>query len=141
MSGERHDPHPAPRRARVDTWEAALGIAGAPLLWAAQLTAGSAYGGAGCFTDGGRLTDGAISLVPPIIVSAVALVLSLAIAAMAWRLVRRTCGEKGEDPEAMLDTGHGRTHFMARFAVLLSLGFSLAILVNLISMLGTPPCG
>lgn len=142
MTAENRDPHPAPRRARIDSWEAVIGIVAAPLLWAAQLTAGSAYGGAACFPDnGGRLVDGAIALAPPVIVSAVALLGALAAAVMAWRLICRTRGEKGEGSEGVLDTGHGRTHFMARWAVILSLGFALAILVNLVAMLGTPPCG
>ena len=141
MTGGKRDPHPAPRRARVATWQPLVGIVGAPRLWAAQLTAGSAYGADACFERGHRLVGGATAAAPAIIVSGVALLGALTAAFLSWRLVRRTRGENGEDSEVVLDTGHGRTHFMARWAIILSLGFALAILVNLVAMLGTPPCG
>lgn len=142
MSRPPKPDHPAPHRERVETWEAWAALCAPPIAWAVQFAASSAYSSDGCFAAYGSLRAvGGLNLTFPLILTVLMLIVALGAVALSWALVRRTKDETGKSHRHLLETGKGRTHFMARWALYIGIGFTLAILINLILAGTLPSCG
>jgi hypothetical protein len=141
MSGERHgmSHHPAPHRDRVAVWETVLGLAGGPLAWIVQLTAGYAIAAAPCYAGPDRGAAGQASLWVVALYLA-CLALALAGGMVSLIVYRRTRRETGHSEDALLEGGHGRTRFLALWGMLLGFGFAGVILLNGIALVGVPAC-
>jgi hypothetical protein len=141
MSGEDHgmSHHPAPHRDRVALWESGLGLAGGPLAWLVQLTAGYALVAAPCFTglEPDPAGDGRIGA---IVIYLLCLALALAGGLVSLRIYRRTRDETESSENELLEGGRGRTRFLALWGVLLGFGFAVVILLNGIPLIGVPSC-
>ena len=148
---ERGGGHPAPARHEVPSWMLWFGLLGGPAAWSAQTLIDLALSAHGCFPQlyplrapvivGVRVIALAVSVVA-VIVCAVALV-------VAWRSWRRTRGEHQEQSghgrehgtrTAALETGEGRTRFMALAGLLTSITFLLVSVVHLVTIIVVPPC-
>jgi len=143
--------HPAPARARVGIGALAFGLFGAPAAWSVQTLVNLPLASHGCFpgldaldapTFGVRGVTFAVSLM--------ALVVCVAAAAVAWRSWTRTREEhqagsgRGapHDPKtALLETGEGRTRFLAFAGVLTSVTFLLVSAAHAAAVLLVAPCG
>jgi hypothetical protein len=141
MTAERHgmSHHPAPHRDRVAIWETCLGLAGGPLAWIVQLAAGYAIAAAPCYTGPDRDAAGQASLW---VVALYLFCLALALAGGVVSLIvyRRTRQETGHSEASLVESGHGRTRFLALWGMLLGFGFAGVILVNGIALVGVPAC-
>ena len=126
--------HPAPSRDRVSPFLLWFGLFGAAGAWTVQLIANYAIAAHGCFPRMVPLTRPVwgqatltISLVAISIFAIVAAVAALLAACISWR---RTSDEMGGKSHWLLETGEGRTRFMAAAGMMASSVFLLAILFH-----------
>jgi hypothetical protein len=143
--------HPAPARARVSARALWFGLAGGFVAWSVQTITNLSLASHACYP---RL----FPLAAPVVgglrgiafgVSIVALIVCAAAAATAWRSWAATRDEHQEGSgagkthapaHAALETGEGRTRFMALAGVLTSTTFLLVSLVHAASLFLVMPC-
>ena len=143
--------HPAPARGRAGLGALAFGLFGAPAAWSVQTLVNLPVAAHGCFPRLAPLSAPATAVRGVVFaVSVAALVVCVAAAAVAWRSWARTRDEQQEGsgqgaehaPEsALLETGEGRTRFLALAGVLSSLTFLLVSAAHAATVLLVPPCG
>jgi len=144
--------HPAPQRGNVALWTLWFGFLGAPLGWTLQTLANTAVASHGCFPQLFPLHEPSTGGLRGIlfVISLVAIVAGVAALAMSWSTWRRTSGEHqehsgagshGHTPgTAALETGEGRTRFMALAGVLTSVVFLIVILAHTAAVFVVLPC-
>ena len=76
-----------------------------------------------------------------LVVSLAALAVAAAAGGTAWRSWRTTRAERPGGPEHLLESGAGRTRFMALAGLLLSGLFFLGVMMAAIPLFLVPPCG
>ena len=144
--------HPAPQRGNVPLWTLWFGFLGAPLGWTVQSLANTALASHGCYPQlyplHSPITGGLRGIL--FAVSVVAIAIGAAALAMSWSTWRRTRGEHQEKSgnssrqhghgTAALETGEGRTRFMALSGVLTSVVFLLVILAHTVVVFTVLPC-
>lgn len=134
----------APQAGRVSTAELLFEVFGGPAVWFAQLCGGYALVGLACGPEGGH------SLAPLRAVSwawlgliglmSAAIVVSLLALWLSWAAFKRTRGEGGGDHRHLLETGAGRTRFLALWGVFLGAGFTVATCFTAFAFLMVPRC-
>ena len=143
--------HPAPARERVGRTGLWFGLFGAPAAWSVQTLADTAIAAHACYprltpTDE-PVTGGMLAIT--LAVSAAALAVSIAALVVALRSWSRTRHEHQERSggasahgaeHALLETGEGRTRFMALSAVMMSVTFLVACLAHAASVLIVGAC-
>ena len=135
--------HPAPQRGAVSSGALWFALFGAPAAWSVQLLVSYALSSHSCFPRRVPLTAPTLEALPAweLGVAVAALVVALAaggVAIHAWRATRA----EGEGSEhRLLETGEGRTRFMAFAGVLVSGLFALGVVLNLITPILLPACG
>jgi hypothetical protein len=143
--------HPAPARARVALPGLWFGFLAGPLGWTVQTLVDSAVTSHGCFPRLLPLSTPTVGGLRGIVftVSAGAIALCIAGAAVAWRDWARTREEhhagsgrarEHAQPTALLETGEGRTRFMALSGVLVSLTFLIVTIAHTASIFLVTPC-
>jgi len=146
------DAHPAPSRSHVRRAALWFGLLGGPLAWSVQTLVNLPVTSHGCFPRliplGTPITGGMRGIA--FVVSVAALITVVAAAAIAWGSWLRTRDERQGDTggaahhgaeQALLETGEGRTRFMALAGVLTSLLFLVASLVHAAAIFLVAPCG
>lgn len=144
--------HPAPARDRVPLAALWFGVFGAPAAWTVQVLVNLALASHACFPRlfplAAPVTGGLRGIV--VGVSLVAIAVSAAAAVVAWGTWRRTRDEhqqgSGRAREhssgaALLETGEGRTRFMALAGVLTGVTFLLVTILNTAAIFLVSPCG
>jgi hypothetical protein len=145
-----HTAHPAPSRAKVSALVLWFGLFGGPGAWSVQTLVNLPVASHGCFPRLDPLS------VPATGVRGAAFVVSLAavatcIAALfvsgrAWSRTRAEqheatgSGREHTPAIALLETGEGRTRFMALSGMLASATFTLASLIHMIAIFLVSPC-
>ena len=132
--------HPAPHRDRVATHEALFAVWGAPIAWLVQLSVSFAFSSNPCFAAGDRLFASPGVQLAPLIASCAALLVALAALWVGVVLFRRTAGETGGGKRHLVETGQGRTRFMAVWAMAFSCVFVVLIAVNIGLLVVLPTC-
>jgi hypothetical protein len=143
--------HPAPQRGNVPLWTLWFGFLGAPLGWTLQTLANTAVASHGCFPQLFPLREPSTGGLRGIlfVISLVAIVAGVAALAMSWSTWRRTSGEHQQgsgagrehgEHTAALETGEGRTRFMALSGVMTSLVFLVVILAHTAAVFVVLPC-
>ncbi|MGI9169750.1 MAG: hypothetical protein ACR2FH_06160 [Caulobacteraceae bacterium] len=127
--------HPAPQRAHVRPWVLLAALAAGPFGWIVQLVVGYGVAGYACYPgDGPRLTPPAggwgAEHTGLVALNLICLAVALAGGALSWKNWRKVRGEKGGGARGLLETGEGRTRFLATCGILAGLGFALAIAFN-----------
>lgn len=136
--------HPAPARRRVPGLRVLAGIAGAPLAWVAQMSLSEPLAAQTCYPGTHPL---ALPMLPSLrlllaAISIACLLAALACGAQAWSDWRAVRAEQPpEKPEAAVDTGAGRTRFLALLGLMSSALFAAAILFTALAALLIAPCG
>ena len=145
--------HPAPQRGNVALWMLWFGFLGAPLGWSIQTLANTAISSHGCFPQlfplHSPVTGGLRGIL--FVISIVAIVAAIAALAVSFSTWRRTsaehqdksgaAAEKHDQSTAALETGEGRTRFMALSGVLTSIVFLIVILAHTAAVFVVVPCG
>lgn len=136
--------HPAPARGEVGLGALWFGLFGAPGAWSVQLLVDYAVAAHTCFP---RLYPLAIPTIghgglraTTVVVSVVFLAIGVLAGLTALRSWRATRHETGGHGHWALDTGEGRTRFMAMSGLITSAIFVIAMLVNTASALTVSPC-
>jgi len=136
--------HPAPLSHRVKLHESVLGLFGGPLAWFVQLCCGYALASERCFKDGERLADPMDHLHWTSQAIAALMVLAVAVAIVSfivsWGAFKRTRQEIPGDPLHLLETGAGRTRFLALWGMLLGAGFAAATALTAVAFITLPRC-
>ncbi|WP_379539862.1 hypothetical protein [Novosphingobium tardum] len=132
--------HPAPMRDRVTRHEALFAVAGGPLAWFVQVCAGFAASSQPCFRAGESIVAHARGIGLPLAVGIACLLIAIASVLLSWRLLTRTRNETAGDHQHLLETGRGRTRFMALWGLDLGIVFAGIIALNLVLQVGLQPC-
>jgi hypothetical protein len=151
-AARRDDGHPAPARGHVPLSALWFGLAGAPAAWSVQTLVNLSLASHSCFPRLTPLASPATSGLRGIafVVGLVALVVCVAATAVAWRTWWRTReehqqgtgrGREHEPSSALLETGEGRTRFMALAGVLTSVTFLVVSAINTAAIFIVTPCG
>lgn len=135
--------HPAPHADRVGILRLLLLLAGAPIAWAVQISAGYAAAAYACYPD-------RFSLPAPVLphlhgalatLSAATIAVSVACALLSYRSWRATRHEFEGDRHHLLDVGEGRTRFMSMCALINSVLFTVALILTIGALVLVAPCG
>jgi hypothetical protein len=120
-----------------------LGIFAAPLVWAVQSVVNTALTSHACYPDGVPLArpmhGGLWTLL--LVVSLATLLVQVVTGSLAWRNWRATRQEASGREHRALDTGEGRTRFMAMAGMLTSALFVLVSVGHTVTLFLVPPCG
>lgn len=135
--------HPSPHRDRVGGLSMALCILGAPAAWSLQQIVAASLFAHGCFPKDAPLVTPIGSAVMPTVaaVEGVALMACLAAGLLAARNWRRTRGEKAGTGHHLVESGDGRSRFMAMVGLMCSGLFGLATLYAAALLFMVRPCG
>ena len=149
---QRGGAHPAPARNDVSSGLLWFGLVGGPLAWTVQTLVDLALTSHGCYP---RLFPLAAPMLAGLrgilaIVSVAALIVCIVAALVAMRSWNRTrhehqsssgAGEKHGPSAALLETGEGRTRFLALSGLMTSIVFTIAVLAHTVSIFIVGPCG
>jgi MFS family permease len=135
--------HPAPHRDRTSVWALWFGLFGGHVAWSIQMLVNSALVSHSCYPEREPLTTPSLGGTWGITigVSVLALVIGGAALLTAVRSWRATQHELEGTQHGLLETGEGRTRFMAFAGILLSGLFTMAIILNAVALFTTHPCG
>lgn len=135
--------HPAPQGGRVSIWRLLLLLAGAPLAWSVQVLVGYGAAAYACFPKRQSLAQPVLSQLHLglVVLSVAAIAVSALCALLSWRDFRHTRTERPGDHHQLLETGEGRTRFMALCGMLTSLLFLCALLLTTSVLVLVSPCG
>lgn len=142
-SPAERESHPSPHRHRVSRWAIWFGLLGAPVAWSLQELVNVSVAGYACYPHDIPL---ALPLWPQLKsisawVEIVALVVCVAAFIVAFSNWRRSRNEKPGHAHQVLESGDGRTRFMAMAGILVSALFFCATVLATINIAGVPPCG
>ena len=135
---------PGPYRGPVSFAELAFGLAGGPIAWAVELNVGYGLASWPCFPGERRLQlplygyDWSWPAMVAILFAAT--FVSLLALWVAWRGFQKSHAEAPR-PDGHVDTGTGRTRFLALWGIVFSGGFALASLATGVAYLTMPRCG
>lgn len=136
--------HPAPHRERVTLPALAFGVAGGPLAWGLQLNAGFALASWPCFPGDQRMQlplDGYAWTWPTLVaVMFAGALIALAALWVSWSNLQKTREEHSGGHGHLMDTGSGRTRFLALWGIAFGAGFAVASLVTGIAFIVLPRC-
>jgi hypothetical protein len=141
-SGASKGVHPSPHRERVGAWAMWFGILGAPVAWSVQQLINAPLFAHGCYPKDVPLAApiwgnaGSVGLV----VEVVAVVLCVAAGLVALRNWRRTREEKEGSGHHLMESGDGRSRFMAMVGIICSGLFLLAVVVATAFLVLVQPC-
>ena len=144
--------HPAPARNEVSKGLLWFGLVGGALAWTVQTLIDLAITSHGCYPRLFPLASPVLAGLRGIlvVVSLAALVVCIVAALVAIRTWSRTrhehqastgAGEKHGPSAALLETGEGRTRFLALSGLMTSIVFTIAVLAHTISIFIVGPCG
>ncbi|MBV8853489.1 MAG: hypothetical protein JOY91_08805 [Sinobacteraceae bacterium] len=136
--------HPAPHRERVRPLASAFALLGGPVAWFVLVCAGFAMSSWPCFPmDQPRSAPldgyGWTQVLTDILCGA-AVAVALAAAFTGWRLLQLTREEMHGDHRHLVDTGAGRTRFLALWGLVAGIGFAVATAITGIALFILPRC-
>ena len=145
------DGHPAPDRARVALPALWFGLFGGPFAWSAQTIVNLAVASHACFPRLSPVREPSVAGLRAIVfaVSLVAVLTCATAMAVAWRAWSKTRGEHQggagratahDRSTALLETGEGRTRFMALAGLLTSVTFLVVSGAHAATVFLVSPC-
>jgi hypothetical protein len=135
--------HPAPHRDRVGRLAIAFGLGAAPAAWGVQLLFNASLASHACFPKDVPLAAPSWTSVTSVVVAIaiLALVICLFATLVAWRSWLRTATERPGSAHHLLESGDGRTRFLAMAGMMSGALFSIAIVLTVLNTAGVPACG
>lgn len=144
MSASALSHHPAPQRARLPPLEALFLLTAPPIAWFVQLCVGYTLASAPCFAAQARRLQVPASAAwtrPAMVIALlVALLICLYVWLRAWRVFTATRNEQIENHGPLIESGSGRTRFVALWGMLLGTGFAVATVVTAVAFAVLPRC-
>lgn len=136
--------HPAPHAERVSLLESFFGMFAGPLAWLIQLSCGYALASAPCFRSGSpapMLPPGSRWTWPAMLaLTAAAVAVSLVAFFLSLRAFHRTRHETGGDSHHLMESGTGRTRFLALWGMVLGVAFAVAAAITGVAFATVPSC-
>jgi hypothetical protein len=136
---------PAPHRGRVDGAPLIFGVMAGPIAWGLQLLVNYGLASHFCFPGSVPLDqpDGLSGYLRSVLiaVNVVAIAIAIGATAVSFKAWRSTRGELSGGSADLVDIGEGRTRFLAFWGMMTGSGFLLAIVFNLVGVLGLQLCG
>jgi hypothetical protein len=136
--------HPAPRPQRARLHETFFALFGGPIAWFVQLCGGYALASEPCFRAGQRTLAPAAGLywTWPGMIGLMLAAISIALLSLlvSWRAFRRTRDEALGDPRHLMESGAGRTRFLALWGMALGTGFALTAAFTAVAFMTLPRC-
>lgn len=147
----RGSAHPAPARNDVSQGLLWFGLLGAPAAWTVQTLVDLAVASHGCYPQLFPLQSPVLAGLRGIVitVSLAALIVCIVAGSAAVRTWGRTrhehqrgsgAGEQHGPAAALLETGEGRTRFLALSGLMTSVVFTIAVLAHMVSIFIVGPC-
>ena len=135
--------HPAPQGDRVGPGALWFGIAAAPFAWTVQQIFSSTLAGYACYPHADPRISPVWNGLSPVLftVSAAAFAIALSGGAVAWNAWRQTRSERLGSAHHLMETGDGRTRFMAMCGMLTSTVFVIALAFGTTALYVVPLCG
>lgn len=136
--------HPAPSRGAVSPSALWFGLFGAPAAWSIQLLIDYPLAAHACFPHivplRAPFMGQGLFWTALVVVNIVAVFVSVAALVVAYRSWHATRDEAAGATHQALDTGDGRTRFMAMASVMSAVLFALAAVTHGMSLLLVTPC-
>jgi hypothetical protein len=136
--------HPAPHRGNVSTTALLGALFASPLAWGLQLVINYSLAAHACYPGDIPLHDVApgfhAARAIVLLLNLLAAAIALAGAGFSYRHWRATRTEQRGDAEHAVESGEGRTRFLALWGVMAGLGFFIGILFNTLALLMVPTC-
>jgi len=138
----RDTAHPAPQRDRVPGWQVSLGLFGAPAAWSVQSLLDAGLAGYACYPKDEPLAVPIWSGLATALATAnvVALVVCVVAGLAAWLAYRKTGTERPGSAHHLLESGDGRTRFLALAGALTSALFVVAVAFEAVQSFVGLPC-
>jgi hypothetical protein len=136
--------HPAPQRGNVSTAALLGALFASPLAWGLQLVINYSLAAHACYPGHIPLHDvapgfhSARTIV--LLLNLLAAAIALAGAGLSYQHWQATRMEQRGDAEHAVESGEGRTRFLALWGVMAGLGFFIGILFNTLALLMVPTC-
>ena len=148
----RGSAHPAPARNDVSAGLLWFGLVAAPAAWTVQTLVDLALTSHGCYPRLFPLATPMLAGLRGILVTvSLAALIVCIVAALAatrtWSMTRHEhqsssgAGDKHGPSAALLETGEGRTRFLALSGLMTSIVFTIAVLAHTVSIFIVGPCG
>jgi hypothetical protein len=136
--------HPAPERGKVSTGALLGALFASPVAWDLQLIVNYGLAAHACYPADVPLHEVApgfhAARTIVLLINLLAAVLALAGAGLSYQHWRATRAEQRGDAEHAVESGEGRTRFLALWGVMAGLGFFIGILFNTLALLMVPTC-
>jgi len=143
--------HPAPSRNKVGRFGLWFGLFGGPAAWTLQTLINLPLASHACFPQLEPLSSPVVESVRGLAftVGTLSVIVCILAVGVAWRTWSRTreehqgssgAGATHTNLTALLETGEGRTRFMAQSGLMTSMLFLLVTVVNTITIFIVPPC-
>jgi hypothetical protein len=134
--------HPAPHRHRIGLVWLLLAIFAPPAVWSVHLIVNYASASRACYPDGSPQSAPAVHWLwlLLIIVDVVSLLISAGAVAIAYRSWQISAEEMAEHTSPMVETGEGRTRFLAIWGLLIGAGFFVAVIFDFVGLWILPIC-
>ena len=135
--------HPAPNRGQVSVSRLWFGVFGAPVAWSVQTLVNYGLASYSCFPTLAPRAEPLYAGVWWILLIVGLVALGIEIGAVQVSLVswRRTRDERDGGRYHALDSGEGRTRFMALAGIMSGVLILLVSLVQVAALFLVPPCG
>lgn len=136
--------HPAPQRHRVGLAAQAIGLIGAPAAWITQLVVNFGLSSYACYPDSVPrshvLPGWENAWIALLVINLLALVVAAGTTFLSYRNWLVTRDERPGSVGDLAESGEGRTRFVCLSGAITGVGFTLAIIFDLIATLGVPQC-
>ncbi|QXX74102.1 hypothetical protein [Methylovirgula sp. HY1] len=136
--------HPSPQRRRVGLVSLAIGLTGAPAAWVTQLVVNYGLSSYACYPASvprGHVLPGWENVrIALLIINLLALMLAVGTTFLSYRNWVATRDEHPGALDDLVAAGEGRTRFIGLAGAISGIGFALAIVFDLIAVLGVPQC-
>ncbi|HUP06545.1 MAG TPA: hypothetical protein VMU47_05300 [Caldimonas sp.] len=138
----RDTAHPAPHRDRVPGWLITVGLFGAPAAWSVQSLLDVGLSGYACYPKDEPLATPIWSGLSIALAGAnvVALLVCVIAGVVAFVAYRRSGAERPGSAHHLLESGDGRTRFLALAGVLTSVLFVVAVAFETVQAIVGLPC-
>jgi hypothetical protein len=106
-----------------------FGLAAAPLGWTLQMWMSASLAGYACYPHADPVGKPLWTWLPAVLpaISAAAFAIALSGGAVAWNTWQHTRSERPGSAHQLMETGDGRTRFIAMFGLLTSTVFVIAV--------------
>jgi hypothetical protein len=135
--------HPAPYRDRTTLWELTFAVLAPPLAWSIHLVLNYAFASHSCFPDGTPQAAPSLRALRVLLlaVDGASLLISAIAVLIAYRAWQVSAQEMADIAPPLVETGEGRTRFLAVWGLLIGIGFFVAVLFDFVGLWILPPCG